>query len=471
MRVGNEIENARRQLESYALQLFEEFLCNMLAKGTGIYFLHLLIQSLSNYPPSMKRRSFLKKGIGVAAAVSTSGLVSAKSLEQPKNIYIANPNAQEIVVIGAGIFGVWTAFYLQELGAKVSLVDAYGPGSSRASSGGESRILRSDYGEKLIYSKMNIRAHGLWDKWQKEFGKTIMYPTGRLNLGPAHMKEMALVQQNVLQKMGVESELLDHDELRYRWPQINLEGIDAGLYFPGGKGGSTLMAREAIRLVGEQFVKRGGKLVIGKARPGLSANGKLQHIVINEKEQLKADRYIFACGPWMPKLFPEFFDQRITVTRRDVLFVGIPAGDDRYSYPNFPVWGFRNEEDARYYGMPDLHGRGLKVAPWPDKNSIDMDLDDRLSNTYELKRVREFVAKRFPGLRGQPILETRVCQISSSSDEHFIIDQHPDMENLWFACAGSGHAFKHGPALGEYISNRIYAGKELPEFDDSFRLK
>lgn len=173
----------------------------------------------------------------------------------------------------------------------------------------------------------------------------------------------------------------------------------------------------------------------------------------------------------MPKLFPEIFAERIQVFRRDVLFVGTPSGDASYSYPNFPVWGFSNPEDARYYGTPDIQGRGLKVAPWPDNNGIDLDRDDRLINMYELKRVHEFVAKRFPGLKDQPILETRVCQLSFSSDEHFIIDKHPEMKNTWFACAGSGHAFKHGPALGEYIANRIYSGQKLPEYDEAFRIK
>ena len=130
-----------------------------------------------------------------------------------------------------------------------------------------------------------------------------------------------------------------------------------------------------------------------------------------------------------------------------------------------------NSEDIRYYGMPDIRSRGLKVAPWPDNNSLDLDLDERRVNNYEVKRTYEFVAKRFPGLAGQPMVEGRVCQLTNSKDSHFIVDQHPELENVWFACAGSGHGYKHGPAFGEYTAKRIYQREKNSEYDEAFRLK
>lgn len=377
-------------------------------------------------------------------------------------------DSTDIIVVGAGIFGVWTAFHLQQMGAKVTLIDAYGPGNSRATSGGESRILRSDYGDRLMYTKMNIRAHELWNKWQQEWNRDLMYSTGRLVMGDSNYKTVAIKSKETVDKFGIESEVLDHDELAYRWPQINVDGIDAGLYFSGGAGGSTLMAGDSCRAVGKAFVKAGGKFKIGKATPGPSLSNKMQNIDLNDSEKAEAQIYIFACGPWMSKLFPKIFEKRLKVYRRDVLFVGPAPGDDRYSYPNFPVWSFFN---TRYYGMPDIRGRGLKVAPWPDYNSLDVDNDDRIVNSYEVKRIHEFVAHRFPGLKNQPVLESRVCQLTLSKDEHFIIDKHPEMDNVWFVCAGSGHGFKHGPALGEYVANRILANKLDPEYDNAFRLK
>ncbi len=412
----------------------------------------------------MRRRDFLRYTTSTVATVSLLPATQTFANIQPSQ-------SPDIIVVGAGVFGMWTAFYMQELGAKVTVIDAYGPGNTRASSGGETRILRADYGERLLYSKMNIAAHDLWDSWQKEWGRQIMYPTGMLKMGDDKYTSSAKAAQERLNKLGVPSELLNYEELKYRWPQINFDGLTTGLYFAGGPGGSTLMAREAIRLVGEKFQEKGGKVIIGKAKQGEVVNGKINAIELEDGQKITADKVVFACGPWMGKVFPELFGDRLDVTRRDVLFIGAKAGDNSYYYPQFPVWSFNNAEDIRYYGMPDIHGRGLKVAPYPDKNEIDMDSDDRLLNPYEIKRVRAFVARRFPGLAKQPITETRVCQITNSFDSHFIVDSHPNANNLWFACAGSGHAFKHGPALGKYIAERILQNKKDEEYDEAFRLK
>lgn len=273
-----------------------------------------------------------------------------------------------------------------------------------------------------------------------------------------------------LLKLGVGSEILNQSELKYRWPHINLEGIEFGVYYPGGAGGSALLARKSCQIVAREFIKKGGVFKISKVIPGNSKSGKLTELTGNNKITYSASTYIFACGPWMPKIFPELFKDKLKVYRRDVLFVGTTAGDNAFSFPNFPIWSFVNEGDKRYYGMPDIKGRGFKVAPWPDFNTIDMDFDERMTNPMEIKRAHQFIERRFPALRNQPIIETRVCQLTFSPDDHFIIDKHPALDNVWLACAGSGHAFKHGPALGEYISNRIYSGQENKTMDDAFRL-
>ncbi|MGE0590734.1 MAG: NAD(P)/FAD-dependent oxidoreductase [Cyclobacteriaceae bacterium] len=412
----------------------------------------------------MKRRKFVQ--LSTASLLTTAAAPFSTAISSKP----AAPNLptidQDIVVIGSGVFGLWSAFYMQQLGARVTLVDAYGPGNPRGSSGGESRIIRSEYGEQFMYTRMNNKAHDLWLKWEKEWNKPFIYSTGRLTLGDAKYRDEALKVKKDLEGFGVKGEVLSHDELKYRWPQINVEDIETGLYFSGGAGGSTVMARESCHAVADAFVKGGGKLVIGNAKPGKSSSGNMEFVDIGSGKALKADKYIFACGPWMAKVFPELFAPRLKVYRREVYFVGSPSGDDRYAYPNFPVW-----LDGNMYGMPDLRGQGLKVAPFPDYNTIDPDTDERMVNPYITKKVHDYVNFRFPGLKNQPIVSTRVCQLTFSKDEHFIIDQHPDMKNVWFVCAGSGHGFKHGPALGDYVANRILNNKVEQEYDEAFRLK
>ena len=413
---------------------------------------------------SVKRRKFLK-----TAAISTLGTSALPHHHASKVNTFLHSEKQDIVVIGAGVFGVWTAYFLQQSGVQVTMIDAYGPGNARASSGGESRILRSDYGERLMYTRMNIRAFELWEKYQEEWNEKFMYPSGRLTFYMNKDLDRLEKVQHSLKQFKVNSEIITGDEAAYRWPQINTEGIDLAVYYPGGAGGSSLMAREACRIVGEQFVKAGGKLLID--RVSVNQNKDSMDILTSSGDKLVADKFIFACGPWMGRVFPKLFQSSLKVYRRDVFFIGTPSGDDRYSHPQLPIFSFNNPDDARYYGMPDLRGMGVKFAPWPDMNSIDMDMDDRMNHPIEVQRLRRFLSRRFPGLAQQPIVGGKVCQLTMSEDSHFVIDQHPEDERVWMACAGSGHAFKHGPALGEYISDRVINGQSSPEYDEAFRLK
>src|SRR5262249_12216725 len=107
------------------------------------------------------------------------------------------------------------------------------------------------------------------------------------------------------------------------------------------------------------------------------------------------------------------------------------------------------------YGMPDIESRGLKIALDAHGDCVDPDTQSRVVSANAVEQVRTHVARRFPALRHAPIVETRVCQYENTSNGDFLIDQHPEMENVWFVGGGSGHGFKHGPAMGEYVTGRI----------------
>ena len=411
----------------------------------------------------MKRRKFLTySGLGVAGTSIPRSLHNF-STRFGKSFSVS----PDVIVIGAGTFGVWTAYHLVNRGAKVTLLDAYGPGNSRASSGGETRLIQTDT-DNEIYVKSAIRAFELWKQLESESGQKLVLSTGRLaSSANQAYRQYALNRQKQLSSQGINNtEVLSQDEVKYRWPQIYADDIIAALYNDGGPSGSTLMARKGIQLVAAQFEKKGGELIIAKGTPIIS-NGRVEGVSIGDKT-LTAQFYVFACGPWLPKIFPELLLPRLQVQRRDVLFVGIPAGDDRFSHPNLPEWSVTG---SGYYGFPDIEGRGLKVAPYPDLNSFDPDADERLISHYQVKRAHDFVRERFPALKDQPITESRVCQVTNSIDSNFIVDQLPFSDNTWIIGGGSGHGFKHGPAVGEHAAKRILGQAADQKLVDEYQLK
>jgi sarcosine oxidase len=132
--------------------------------------------------------------------------------------------------------------------------------------------------------------------------------------------------------------------------------------------------------------------------------------------------------------------------------VSVLAGDTRFAAASLPTWLIQNDE---CYGMPDLESRGLKVALDRHGEAVDPDTQSRLVTDAEIAEVRAYVARRFPALKDAPIAETRVCQYENSSNGDFLIDRHPEMSNVWFCGGGSGHGFKHGPAVGEYVAGQL----------------
>ncbi len=365
-----------------------------------------------------------------------------------------------VAVVGAGAFGAWTALHLVEAGVKVTLLDAYGPGNPRATSGDETRQIRAGYGPREMYSLWAIRAMERWQQRQHEFGRALFHPIGRLQMAASATKDMDGTQQ-VLTKLRVPFEMLTPEEIHKRWPQVRPEGVGVGLYEPGA---AILMAREAIYAVAEQFRKRGGTLTIARAEPGTGA-GRLDNLRLQDGSALNADTFVFACGPWLRKLFPDLLGSRIATPRRDVIYFGTPAGDTRFTYPNLP-----NFSESAFYGFPSLNSRGLKICPTNADSNFDPDTDERLTAPHQIKRARDFVTMRFPAMREQPVVATHVCQLENTADENFIIDKHPQWSNVWLAGGGSGHGFKHGPVLGDYIAKRVLGGSPDVGLEGFFKL-
>jgi sarcosine oxidase len=364
----------------------------------------------------------------------------------------------DVVVAGSGVFGAWTAYCLQRAGKHVLLVDQYGPANSRSSSSGETRIIRMGYGAKELYTRWAWQSLAEWKEFSARCGEALFHPTGVLWIGKP--KDETLEQSAAtMRKLSIPCELVSHQELQRRFPQISAADELTGLWEPPA---GALMARRAVQAVARETVKAGTDLRTGLvAAP--TGRGRVVSIAVNG-EPVSAGAFVFACGPWLPRVFPELLAGKIVPTRGEEFFFGPASGDARFAFPPTPTW---IDLTAETFGTPDIEGRGFKVGIDLHGPAFDPDRDSRTLREESLKFARDYLARRFPGMKGAPLLEHRVCQYENAANEDFLIDRHPDHENVWLVGGGSGHGFKHGPAVGAYVAKKVMEGGEV---DPAFRL-
>jgi sarcosine oxidase len=365
-----------------------------------------------------------------------------------------------IAVVGAGAFGAWTAHHLQTGGANVTLVDAYGPANARASSGDESRIIRCGYGPDTIYSRWARRS---LDQWRAQFERIgagqapLFHACGVLWL-PGGNDAYNTATLETLQRERLPVSVLDREALRAQFPHIESGDVGRGLLEPDC---GVLMARRAVQTLVADLVARGVRVRRDRVMPrAVDGTGeRLSHVPTASGETLAADRFVFACGPWLPQVFPGLLAGRIRPTRQVVIYFGVPPGDDRFGPLHMPAWV---DFAAGIYGVPDLEGRGVKVGLDRHGAPFDPDRDDRVLDAASVETARAWLRARMPALADAPVLESRVCQYENTATGDFLIDRHPEFENVWIAGGGSGHGFKHAPVVGEHVA-ALVRGTAEPE--------
>ena len=357
----------------------------------------------------------------------------------------------DVIVVGAGVFGAWVSWHARQAGARVLLLDQYGAANARGSSGGESRVIRMAYGADEVYTRMSQASLGAWKGFFARIGQPELFvPAGVLSVS-AHDNAATTHSIDVLARCGIAHEVLDAATLSRRFPQMAMPAAAIGLFEPDS---GALLARRAVQAVVADFVRAGGEFriehVVAKA-----GDGMLEALHTVSGDVLRADRFVFACGPWLGRVLPDALGGRIFPTRQEVFYFGTPPGDRRFATPALPVW---LDFERSYYGLPDLDGRGIKLAHDAHGDDVDPDRIERAPTPARIEHARDFLATRFPALAGAPLLGAEVCQYENTSNGDFVIDRHPGYDNAWIAGGGSGHGFKHGPAVGDHLVARMLRG-------------
>lgn len=350
-----------------------------------------------------------------------------------------------IVVIGAGAFGSWSAWFLAQRGHRVTLIDAYGPANARASSADHSRVIRCGYGSDEIYSQWARASREDWLWLSRESGQALVETGGALFLsapGNRYIDDTFATLTN----LGIACDSLTPEEVQRRYPQIAVHDLGRSVFErDAGVIRATAAVQALVALVtNRQRVEYRGARI---ATPDESTPAPMFRL--STGEALSADVFVCACGPWLPSIFPTALGERIRATRQEVLHYGVPAADDRFSLRKLPVW---IDFEAGLYGVPDLDARGFKVGIDRHGPPIDPDRVDRLVDARTVHRTRAWLARRFPALADAPLVDAHVCQYENTHNGDFIIDRHPSWANVWIVGGGSGHGFKHGPAVGRHVA-------------------
>lgn len=358
----------------------------------------------------------------------------------------------EIVVAGAGVFGAWIALRCSRAGHRVTLVDRFGPANELSSSTGESRIIRSAYGSDKIYTVMAQRSLHLWTEFlQEQKCPELFRKTGVLWM--ANSVEPSLRQScAIFEDLDIAHDWLDTTGIRCRYPQMRVPQDSVALFEPDA---GALLAEQSVKAVIEAATRGGVRYEAAAIRPPADGSPCLQWLETREGMRIPGELFVFAVGSWLPKLFP-ILHRIIRPTRQELFFFDPPDGIKDFQPGALPIWLDQTEQRIGY-GFPDFGG-GLKAAFHRLGPGFDPDSSPRTVEHHQISEISAYLENRFPAMRGTTLRSACVCHYENTPTGDFLIDRHPGIENGWFVGGGSGHGFKHAPAIAEYVLNAIESG-------------
>ena len=355
----------------------------------------------------------------------------------------ATAAGMKAVVVGAGTFGASLAWRLARSGADVTLVEQFDRGDERATSGGETRLICSAHGADAEYVTMARAAAAPWRELYAETGERVLLERGVAWFAHGETGWEADTL-GALRAHGVPAERLDPAAAGRLFPGLRTDDVAWVLFEPEA---GVLRAQRAVRALAAGARAHGARLVRGRALPDGAA------AVLDDGRRLEGDAVVWACGAWLGQLFPALVQLR--VTRQELVFLD---GGPEWTAATVPGWV---DYDRALYGTGDIDGLGVKAALDLEGPALHPDAPLPRGGDTE-PAVRAYLAQRFPALAGARLREVRSCRYELSPDSHFIAAPHPQQRGVWLLGGGSGHGFKHGPAMAERVAAAVRGERPLP---------
>jgi sarcosine oxidase len=371
------------------------------------------------------------------------------------------PRRFDVIVVGVGGMGSAAAYYLARRGKRVLGIERFDVPHSYGSSHGETRIIRLAYYEDPSYVMMLQRAYELWRELQQTAGEQLLHITGSIDASPPESWVFKGSLKSCLEH-DLEHEVLTSAEMTARWPGYRLPRETLGLYQP--QGGFLVPERcivsyvSAAQALGAEIHGRERVLEWAPLDDGVE--------VMTDRARYEADRLVVTAGPWNSKLLP--FLEGFAVPERQVLAWLQPERPEHFRPEVFPVFNLLVEE-GRFYGFPVFGVPGFKFGKYHHfEERWDPDDFEREPRWEDEELLGHFAARHFPTGCG-PTMALQSCLFTNSPDNHFIIDLHPEYEQVSFASPCSGHGFKFASVIGEVMAD-LAERQETRHNIDLFRL-
>jgi monomeric sarcosine oxidase len=369
----------------------------------------------------------------------------------------------DVIVLGGGIMGISTALALVDAGKKVLLLEQFEPGHIKGSSHGDGRVVRFNYTEG-IYVEMAKLGYPAWERLSRDSGESLLLKTGILEYGPMGSREVH-ESETQLKHYAIPYETLSTSEAAKRFPQYRLKENTHIIYQPEG---AVARATPAVLASWRLFQARGGTAVTGRRIKKLEISSEQVKVTSQTGESWEAASLVLTTGSWSKDMVEAMgMSLPLLATQETLAYFAPKENAPSHRVGDMPIMIDYHDAENPFYCLPIVDVQGVKLG-WHHTGKVIHPDDSRETPTPILEGMREWISQTFPHLHPHEI-QIASCLYTNTPDYHFILDKHPNYENVVIAAGFSGHGFKFGPIIGEILA-QLVMGNPSPLSLDTFRI-